>query len=191
MGIFDSIRSTNLQADKITTLTNAAGVEVEAIWATLLAKALEGKDVKELLSNVGSGGGAPAVSAGGAPAAGGAAAAAEEAPAAKEEEAKEESDDDMVRLCSAYLAMLVLLITTMTTTIGLRVIRLSNSCRLMYFFCLLSIAFCSPSAHTKIICTTQPASSDLSYRAPLIQSIRDSHLSFSTPRVISVALDAL
>ena len=52
--------------------------------------------MKDLLSNVGSGGGAPA--AGSAPAAGGAAAAAEEAPKeeAKEEE-KEESDDDMVR----------------------------------------------------------------------------------------------
>jgi hypothetical protein len=55
--------------------------------------------VKELLSNVGSGGGAPAV---GAPAAGGGgAAAAAEAPAEeKKEEEKEESDDDMVRIRS-------------------------------------------------------------------------------------------
>lgn len=84
-----------LQSDKIVTLTGAAGVELEPIWATLLAKALEGKNVKELLSNVGSGGGAPA--AGSAPAAGGAAAAAE-APKEEEkkEEEKEESDDDMV-----------------------------------------------------------------------------------------------
>jgi hypothetical protein len=54
--------------------------------------------VKELLSNVGSGGGAPAV---GAPAATGAAPAAE-APAEekKKEEEKEESDDDMVRVYS-------------------------------------------------------------------------------------------
>jgi hypothetical protein len=53
--------------------------------------------VKELLSNVGSGGGAPAV---GAPAAGGGGAApAAEAPAEekKKEEEKEESDEDMVR----------------------------------------------------------------------------------------------
>ncbi|KAF8305061.1 ribosomal protein 60S [Clavulina sp. PMI_390] len=84
-----------ITSDKITTLVNAAGVESDAIWATLLAKALEGKDVKDMLSNVGSGGGAPAAT-GAAPAAGGAAAAAE-APKEEEkkEEAKEESDDDM------------------------------------------------------------------------------------------------
>jgi hypothetical protein len=53
--------------------------------------------VKDLLSNVGSGGGAP-VAAGGAPAAAGGGAAAE-APKEEEkkEEEKEESDDDMVR----------------------------------------------------------------------------------------------
>jgi len=38
------------QADKLTTLTNAAKVEAEPIWATLLAKALEGKDIKDLLT---------------------------------------------------------------------------------------------------------------------------------------------
>ncbi|KAI0276948.1 60s acidic ribosomal protein-domain-containing protein [Russula aff. rugulosa BPL654] len=68
----------DITSEKIITITNAAGVELEPIWASLLAKALEGKDVKELLSNVGSGGGAPAVG----------------APEKKEEE-KEESDDDM------------------------------------------------------------------------------------------------
>ena len=103
------------QADKLTTLVKAAGVnEFEPIWATLFAKvgaipflaleleeaaddntddntdkpqALEGKDVKSMLLNVGSGGGAAA-----APAAGGAAAAggADAAEEAKEEEAKEE-----------------------------------------------------------------------------------------------------
>ncbi|QRV85058.1 60s Acidic ribosomal protein [Ceratobasidium sp. AG-Ba] len=56
-----------ITSDKIVALTNAAGVELEPIWATLLAKALEGKNVKDLLSNVGGGG---------APAAGGAAPAA-------------------------------------------------------------------------------------------------------------------
>jgi ribosomal protein L12E/L44/L45/RPP1/RPP2 len=78
-------------------LTNAANVELEAIWATLLAKALEGKNIKDLLSNVGAGGGAPAV--GIAPAAGGGgapAAAAEEAKEEEKAEEKEESDDDMV-----------------------------------------------------------------------------------------------
>ncbi|CAF3519376.1 unnamed protein product [Fusarium graminearum] len=72
-----------ITADKLQTLIKAANVEeVEPIWTSIFAKALEGKDVKDLLVNVGSGGGA-------APAAGGAAAAggAEEA---APEEAKEE-----------------------------------------------------------------------------------------------------
>ncbi|KAI5999738.1 putative 60S acidic ribosomal protein P1 [Pisolithus marmoratus] len=67
----------------------------DGIELPLLAKALEGKDVKDLLLNVGAGGGAPAV---GAPAASGGApaAAAEEAPKEEEKkEEKEESDDDM------------------------------------------------------------------------------------------------
>ncbi|CAL1717447.1 unnamed protein product [Somion occarium] len=82
-----------ITADKIVALTSAASVELEPIWASLLAKALEGKNVKELLSNVGAGGGAPV--AGGAPA--GAAGAAAEAPKEEEkkEEEKEESDEDM------------------------------------------------------------------------------------------------
>jgi large subunit ribosomal protein LP1 len=92
-------------ADKLTTLTKAAGVEVESIWTQLFAKALEGKDVKDMLLNVGgtppftqweltvgSGGAAPA--AGGASAAAGG--AAEEAPKEEEkEEAAEESDEDV------------------------------------------------------------------------------------------------
>lgn len=82
-------------------MTDAAGVELEAIWASLLAKALEGKNVKDLLSNVGAGGGTPAVGAVPAAAAGGgaAAAAAEEAKEEEKQEDKEESDDDMVRIC--------------------------------------------------------------------------------------------
>ncbi|KAI0206934.1 60S acidic ribosomal protein P1 [Astrocystis sublimbata] len=83
-----------ITADKLQTLIKAAGVEeVEPIWTQLFAKALEGKDVKDLLSAVGSGGGA-AAPAGGAAAAGGGA-AAEAAPAEEKEEEKEESDDDM------------------------------------------------------------------------------------------------
>lgn len=66
-----------LEAENILKLTSAAGVEVEAIWATLLAKALEGKDVAEILTNVSSG--AAAAPAAGAPAAQ-ADAPAEEAP---------------------------------------------------------------------------------------------------------------
>jgi large subunit ribosomal protein LP1 len=83
------------QSDKILTLTNAASVDLEPIWATLLAKALEGKNVKDLLSNVGAGGGAPAAG-GAAPAAGGAVAAVEAPKEPEPEEAKEESDEDMV-----------------------------------------------------------------------------------------------
>jgi len=92
--------STPKQADKIVAITSSASVEVEPIWASLLAKALEGKDVKSMLTNIGAGGGAPAAAAPGA-AAGGAAAAGGDAPAAEEkkEEAKEgESglwDDDV------------------------------------------------------------------------------------------------
>jgi ribosomal protein L12E/L44/L45/RPP1/RPP2 len=78
------------QADKITAITSAASVEVEPIWASLLAKALEGKDVKSMLSNIGAGGGAPAAAGPGAAAAGGAAAGgAEPAAEEKKEEAKE------------------------------------------------------------------------------------------------------
>ncbi|KAH9900118.1 60s acidic ribosomal protein-domain-containing protein [Xylariomycetidae sp. FL2044] len=83
-----------ITADKLQTLIKAANVaDVEPIWTQLFAKALEGKDVKDLLSNVGSGGGAPAAA--GAGAAAGGDAAAEAAPAEEKEEEKEESDDDM------------------------------------------------------------------------------------------------
>ncbi|KAI4162545.1 MAG: hypothetical protein LQ342_003776 [Letrouitia transgressa] len=81
--------------DKLQTLIKAANVDdVESIWTTIFAKALEGKDVKDLLLNVGSGGGpAAAASAGGV---GGAAdAPAEEAKKEEKEEEKEESDEDM------------------------------------------------------------------------------------------------
>merc|ERR1712080_10351 len=81
-----------ITADKLSALISAANVEVESIWLSLLAKALEGKDVKELLTNVGAGGAAPA--AGVAPAAGAAGEAVEEKKEEKAEE-KEESDDDM------------------------------------------------------------------------------------------------
>ncbi|KAJ5647665.1 60s acidic ribosomal protein-domain-containing protein [Penicillium lividum] len=81
-----------ITADKIQTLITAAKVqEIEPIWATIFAKALEGKDIKDMLTNVGSAGAAaPAAGA----AAGGAAAPAEAVAEEKVEE-KEESDDDM------------------------------------------------------------------------------------------------
>jgi ribosomal protein L12E/L44/L45/RPP1/RPP2 len=64
--------------------------------------------VKDLLSNVGSGGGAPAASSGAAPAA--TAEAAAEAPKEEEKEADEESDGDMVRrsfFCFRYARPLI------------------------------------------------------------------------------------
>jgi len=83
-----------ITAEKIIALTSAASVEVEPIWASLLAKALEGKNVKELLSNIGAGG-APATGAAPAAAAGGAAPEAAAKEEEKKEEEKEESDEDM------------------------------------------------------------------------------------------------
>ncbi|KAG5658130.1 hypothetical protein HG530_007602 [Fusarium avenaceum] len=81
-----------ITADKLQTLIKAAKIEdVEPIWTSIFAKALEGKDVKDLLVNVGSGGGA--APAAGAAAAGGA--AEEAAPEEAKEEEKEESDEDM------------------------------------------------------------------------------------------------
>ncbi|KAI9499250.1 60s acidic ribosomal protein-domain-containing protein [Zychaea mexicana] len=80
-------------SDKLQTLVKAAGLtEIEPIWFSLYAKALEGQDLKELIFNVGAGAGAAAAG----PAAGGAA-ATEEAAAEEEkkEEEKEESDEDM------------------------------------------------------------------------------------------------
>uniref|UniRef100_A0A915M7K3 Large ribosomal subunit protein P1 n=1 Tax=Meloidogyne javanica TaxID=6303 RepID=A0A915M7K3_MELJA len=72
-----------ITGEKILTILKAAGVEVEAFWAGLYAKALEGVDVKALISNIGSGIGSEKA----------AAPAAEEKK--KKEEPKEESDDDM------------------------------------------------------------------------------------------------
>ncbi|SCV05066.1 LANO_0G17722g1_1 [Lachancea nothofagi CBS 11611] len=81
-----------ISSEKLLTLTSAAKVDVEGIWADIFAKALDTQDLKSLLVNFAAGGAAAAPVAGGAAAAaGGDEAAAEE----KEEEAKEESDDDM------------------------------------------------------------------------------------------------
>lgn len=86
-----------ITADKLLNLIKAANVEdVEPIWTTLFAKALEGKNVKDMLLNVGSGGGAAAAPTGAA-SGGGAApdAPADEEKKAEKEEEKEESDEDM------------------------------------------------------------------------------------------------
>jgi large subunit ribosomal protein LP1 len=80
-----------ISSDNLLALTKAANVEVDKIYADLFSKALEGQDIKALLTNF-SAGAAAAPSVGGAVAGG---AAAEEAAEEPEEEAKEESDDDM------------------------------------------------------------------------------------------------
>ncbi|XP_064489295.1 large ribosomal subunit protein P1-like [Ornithodoros turicata] len=85
-------------AEKINTILKAASVDVEPYWPSLFAKALEGLDLKALISNVGSGvgsaGPAPAAAAGGAaPAAGGGGAKDEPKKEEKKEESEEEDDD--------------------------------------------------------------------------------------------------
>ena len=83
-----------ITGEKILTILKAAKVDVEPYWPGLFAKALEGVNVKDLLSNVGSGVGAAGPAAA-APAAGGAAPATAAAKEEKKEEPEEESDDDM------------------------------------------------------------------------------------------------
>ncbi|VVC98540.1 unnamed protein product [Leptidea sinapis] len=64
--------------EKISTILKAAGVDVELYWPGLFAKALEGVNVRDLITNIGSGVGA-APAAGGTPATASAAAPAAEA----------------------------------------------------------------------------------------------------------------
>lgn len=82
------------QSEKISTILKAANVDVEPYWPSLFAKALEGINVKDLITNIGSGVGA-APAAGAAAAAAPAAAAAEKKEEKKKEESEEEEDDDM------------------------------------------------------------------------------------------------
>lgn len=74
-------------AANIKAVCDAAGVKVEGIWPLLFANYLEGKNVMDLLTSLGSAAAAP-VAAGGAPAA----AAASAEPAKKEES----SDDEII-----------------------------------------------------------------------------------------------
>lgn len=75
-----------LQGEKISTILKAANVDVEPYWPGLFAKALEGVNVKDLITNIGSGVGAAGPAA--------AAAVVEAAPAAKKEEKKKEESED-------------------------------------------------------------------------------------------------
>lgn len=86
--------SIRYQGEKIQTILKAAGVDVEPYWPGLFAKALESCNVKDLITNVGSGVGAAPAAGAAAPAAGGAP-AAEEKKEEKKEEEEEVSDDDM------------------------------------------------------------------------------------------------
>lgn len=79
-------------ADKLQAVLKAANVNVEPYWPGLFAKAVESINLKDLVSNVGAGAGAPAAAAAGA---GDAAPAAEEKKEEKKEEEEEEEDDDM------------------------------------------------------------------------------------------------
>lgn len=72
-------------------LTSKANIQFESIWYDVYAKALEGKDLKNLFFNLESFAAAPAPAAG-APAGGEQAEAKEDK---KQEEEKEESDEDM------------------------------------------------------------------------------------------------
>ncbi|XP_072110606.1 large ribosomal subunit protein P1-like [Mobula birostris] len=70
--------------DKLNTLIETAGINVEPFWPSLFAEALANIDINSLICSVGAGGGG-----------GGAAPAAEEKKEEKKQEESEESDDDM------------------------------------------------------------------------------------------------
>merc|ERR1712042_208225 len=84
----------DITGEKMAKIIAAANVNVEAFWPGLFAKALQGRNIGDLICNVGSapaaGGGAPAADAGGA------AAPAEEKKEEKKDDSDESgSDDDM------------------------------------------------------------------------------------------------
>ncbi|KAJ6566889.1 60s acidic ribosomal protein-domain-containing protein [Mycena capillaripes] len=82
-----------ITSEKILALTTAAGVDIEPIWATLLSKALEGKNVKEMLSTIGVGSG-PAAPSGAAAAPVTGATAASDEPAAPADDGNDSDDSD-------------------------------------------------------------------------------------------------
>ncbi|CAH1369373.1 hypothetical protein MTP99_010822 [Tenebrio molitor] len=81
--------------EKIQTILKAANVDVEPYWPGLFAKSLEGVNIKELITKIGSGVGAAPAAAANAAAPAAAAAAAPAKEEKKKEEEPEESDDDM------------------------------------------------------------------------------------------------
>merc|ERR1711973_47094 len=85
----------DITGEKMAKIISAAKVNVEAFWPGLFAKALQGRNIGDLICNVGSapaaGGAAPAAAAAG----GDAPAAEEKKEEAKKEESESGSDDDM------------------------------------------------------------------------------------------------
>merc|ERR1712233_124553 len=83
-----------ITGDKISTILKAANVTFEPFWPSLFAGALKDVNVRELITNIGSGvGSGPAAGAGGAAAGGAAEEEAKEE--AKKESSSESEDDDM------------------------------------------------------------------------------------------------
>merc|ERR1712168_117048 len=84
----------DITGEKMAKIIAAAKVPVEAFWPGLFAKALQGRNIGDLICNVGAdpaaGGAAPAAAAGDA-----APAAEEEKKEEKKEESESGSDDDM------------------------------------------------------------------------------------------------
>merc|ERR1712061_909781 len=81
-----------ITGDKISAILKAAKVDVEPFWPSLFAGALKDGNVRELITNIGSGvGSGPAAGAGGAAAGG---AAEEEAKEEAKKESSSESEDD-------------------------------------------------------------------------------------------------
>ena len=90
----DDIDDDDITAEKMTKIIQAAKVNVEAFWPGLFAKALQGRNIGDLICNVGS---APAAAGGAAAAAGGdvaAPAVAEEKKEEKRAESEESGSDD-------------------------------------------------------------------------------------------------
>merc|ERR1711944_392510 len=86
----------DITGEKMAKIISAAGVNVEAFWPGLFAKALQGRNIGDLICNVGSAPAAGGAAAGGGDAGGDAAPAEEEKKEEKKEESEESgSDDDM------------------------------------------------------------------------------------------------